>query len=145
MPGLSGLELQSRLLDLSANTPIIFMSGGSDAADVVQAFRNGAAEFLIKPFDEIILLESVEQALRKSRNEQQDKLQIQVIAARLASLSAREMQIAKMVSIGVLNRDIAVQLGIAIRTVKLHRMHMMRKLNATNVIEIARLLDRVDE
>lgn len=145
MPGLTGLELQRRLLDLSSTTPIVFMSGGSSTSDAVQAFRNGATDFLIKPFDESMLLNAIEQALSKSRHEQDDKDQIHDIAARLASLSARENQIAKMVSGGMLNRDIAEELGIAIRTVKLHRMHMMRKLGATNVIELARLLDRFDE
>lgn len=143
MPGLTGLELQRRLPDIAATTPIVFMSGGSGAADVVQAFRNGAMDFLIKPFDENTLLSAIKQALGKSRYAQEDKDQTEDIAERLAALSQRELQIAKMVSSGNLNRDIADQLGIAIRTVKLHRMHMMRKLGAANVIELARLLDKL--
>lgn len=145
MPNLTGLELQRRLTELAHTTPIVFMSGGSGASDAVQAFRSGAVDFLIKPFDESMLLDAIRQALKKSRHEQQDKDQIHDIAARHDSLSEREMQIAKMVSSGMLNRDIAAKLGIAIRTVKLHRMHMMRKLDAANVIELARLLDRLDE
>ena len=145
MPSLTGLELQRRLAELAHTTPIVFMSGGSGASDAVQAFRNGASDFLIKPFDESMLLDAIKQALKTSLHEQQDKDQIHDIAARHESLSEREMQIAKMVSSGMLNRDIASELGIAIRTVKLHRMHMMRKLGAANVIELARLLDRLEE
>lgn len=145
MPNLTGLELQRRLNELAHTTPIVFMSGGSGASDAVQAFRSGASDFLIKPFDESMLLDAIRHALKRSRHEQQDKDQIHDIAERHESLSEREMQIAKMVSGGMLNRDIAAELGIAIRTVKLHRMHMMRKLGAANVIELARLLDRLDE
>lgn len=145
MPNLTGLELQRRLGELAVTAPIVFMSGGSAASDAVQAFRNGASDFLIKPFDESMLLDAIRHALKKSQDQQQDKDQIHDLSARVESLSERELQIAKMVSGGMLNRDIAVQLGIATRTVKLHRMHMMRKLGTANVIELARLLDRLQK
>ena len=141
MPGLTGLELQRRLIELSESTPIIFMSGGSGATEAVQAFKNGASDFLVKPFDEQTLLDAVGEALQKVRRREESQSLKDSAAIRISRLSARELEIAKMVASGALNRDIAEQLGIAVRTVKLHRMHMMRKLQVSNVIELARIMD----
>lgn len=145
MPELTGLELQERLQSLAVGTPVIFMSGGSGAQEAVQGLKRGAIDFLVKPFEEESLLASVSEALAKSRNEQQDLQQHADVSSRLASLSERESQIARMVASGMLNRDIAEKLGIAVRTVKLHRMHMMRKLEVNNVIELARIVDRASD
>lgn len=142
MPGLTGLELQRRLIELSESTPIVFMSGGCSAAEAVQALKNGASDFLLKPFEEDALLRAVSEALQKVRLDQESEAQRDRAANRLGRLSARELQIAKLVISGALNRDIAEQLGIAVRTVKLHRMHMMQKLQVSNVIELARIMDR---
>jgi FixJ family two-component response regulator len=141
MPGLTGLELQRRLIELCKATPIVFMSGGSGAPEAVQALKNGASDFLVKPFDEQALLGAIDEALQKVRREQASEAQKDIAATRISRLSARELQIAKMVLSGALNRDIAEELGIAVRTVKLHRMHMMSKLQVTNVIELARIMD----
>ena len=143
MPDLTGLELQRKLSEISESIPIVFMSGGSGALEAVQALKSGAMDFLIKPFDEETLLAAVSEALEKSRDEAKDEVLNQHAAGQLASLTERESQIARMVSRGMLNRDIAEHLGIAVRTVKLHRMHMMRKLGANNVIELARIIDRL--
>ncbi len=144
MPGLTGLELQRRLIEGSDIVPIVFMSGGSGAREAVQALKNGALDFLIKPFDEETLLAAISAALDKHRADARHDEQDHDVATRLASLTEREVQIARMVSAGMLNRDIADKLGIAVRTVKLHRMHMMRKLDASNVIELARIAERLD-
>ena len=141
MPGLTGLELQRHLIELCESTPIVFMSGGSGAPEAVQALKNGASDFLVKPFEEQALLGAIGEALQKVQREQASEEQRDIAATRISRLSARELQIAKMVSSGVLNRDIAEQLGIAVRTVKLHRMHMMSKLQVSNVIELARIMD----
>ena len=143
MPGLTGLELQRRLIEQSESVPIVFMSGGSGAREAVQALKNGALDFLVKPFDEESLLAAISEALDEYRSNARHNEQDQDVATRIASLTEREVQIAKMVSAGMLNRDIADKLGIAVRTVKLHRMHMMRKLDVTNVIELARIADRI--
>ncbi len=143
MPGLTGLELQRRLIERSDIVPTVFMSGGSGAREAVQALKNGAMDFLIKPFDEETLLAAISAALDKHRADARHDEQDHDVAARLASLTEREVQIARMVSAGMLNRDIADKLGIAVRTVKLHRMHMMRKLDASNVIELARIAERL--
>ena len=142
MPEQTGLELQNRLNALSDKTPLVFMSGGSGAHEAVQALKNGAIDFLIKPFEEEALLAAVSEALQKSLNQQAHLREDKDNSSRLASLSERESQIARMVSKGMLNRDIAGSLGIAVRTVKLHRMHMMRKLGVSNVIELARIIDK---
>jgi len=141
MPELNGLELQKKLNDLFENNPIVFMSGGSGAREAVQALKNGAVDFLIKPFAEEDLLAVISEALAKHSNEQKDQMQFKDIRSRIATLTDRETQIAHMVAAGLLNRDMSDKLGIAVRTVKLHRMHMMSKLGANNVIELARIID----
>lgn len=143
MPGASGLELQRRLTEREHRMPIVFMSGGSSAAEAVQAMKGGAMDFLIKPFDDAQLLRAVAGALAKSVADEEASLSSKEIERRFASLSSREAQIARLVSAGLLNQQIAAELGIAERTVKLHRMHMMRKLGAANVIELIRILDAV--
>ena len=120
------------------------MSGGSSAAEAVQAMKAGALDFLIKPFDDNELLAVVERALARSAEDEKANLSLQDAARRFATLSGREAQIARLVSNGLQNQQIAAELGIAERTVKLHRMHMMRKLGASNVIELVRILDNVD-
>lgn len=143
MPSASGLDLQRELLDRGLHIPIVFMSGGSSAGEAVQAMKAGAMDFLIKPFDDQQLIDSVDKALSRSSADLRNSLSSADIATRYASLSARESQIARLVSQGYMNQQIADQLGIAERTVKLHRMHMMRKLGAKNVIELVRILDAV--
>ncbi len=143
MPSASGLDLQRELLDRGLHVPIVFMSGGSSAGEAVQAMKAGAMDFLIKPFDDQQLIDSVDKALSRSSADLRNSLSSADIATRYASLSARESQIARLVSQGYMNQQIADQLGIAERTVKLHRMHMMRKLGAKNVIELIRILDAV--
>lgn len=141
MPGMSGLELQQRLASIVGAMPVIFMSGGSSAAEAVQALKGGALDFLVKPFDDEELIAAVSRALARSAELEESSLSAQEIERRFAELSAREVQIAKMVSTGLRNQQIADELGIAERTVKLHRMHMMRKLGAANLIDLVRLLD----
>ncbi len=141
MPSASGLDLQKDLLDRGVSVPIVFMSGGSSAGEAVQAMKAGALDFLIKPFDDEQLIDSVEKALSRNSADRRNSLSSADISTRYASLSARETQIARLVSQGCMNQQIADQLGIAERTVKLHRMHMMRKMGAGNVIELVRMLD----
>lgn len=143
MPGASGLELQRRLAGLAKHPPIVFMSGGSSAAEAVQAMKGGALDFLIKPFDGDELLDVVGRALARSVADEQSRHFAQEAGRRYQTLSAREAEIASMVARGLQNLQIAGELGIAERTVKLHRMHMMRKLGAANVIELIRILDKL--
>lgn len=141
MPGASGLELQRRLAQRQPNRPIVFMSGGSSAAEAVQALKGGALDFLVKPFDDEQLIAAVAHALARSEEVEQSSLSAQEIGRRFGELSVREAEIARLVAAGLRNQQIADRLGIAERTVKLHRMHMMRKLGANNLIDLIRLLD----
>ncbi len=143
MPDQTGLDLQATLQQLADKTPLVFMSGGSGAKEAVQALKQGAIDFLVKPFEEETLLAAISEALQKSLSQQAHLEGSKDVSLRLASLSERESQIARMVAAGLLNRDIAQKLGIAVRTVKLHRMHMMRKLGVNNVIELSRIIDRM--
>ena len=143
MPSVSGLDLQRELQHRGIAVPIVFMSGGSSAGEAVQAMKAGALDFLIKPFDDGQLLDSVGKGLQRHVADVRKSLSSTDMETRFASLSAREAQIARLVSQGYMNQQIARQLGIAERTVKLHRMHMMRKLGATNVIELVRILDAI--
>lgn len=141
MPGASGLDLQRELQQRGLAVPIVFMSGGSSAGEAVQAMKAGALDFLIKPFDDHQLLESVGKALSRHLADLSKSRSSNDAASRFALLSERESQIARLVLRGYMNQQIADQLGIAERTVKLHRMNMMRKLGAANVIELVRMLD----
>jgi FixJ family two-component response regulator len=143
MPCVSGLDLQRELQQRANSVPIVFMSGGSSAGEAVQAMKAGALDFLIKPFDDGQLLDAVDKGLQRHLADIRKSLSSTDSEARFASLSAREAQIARLVSQGYMNQQIANQLGIAERTVKLHRMHMMRKLGAANVIELIRILDAI--
>lgn len=141
MPSTSGLDLQRELQKRGSAVPVVFMSGGSSAGEAVQAMKAGALDFLIKQFDDHQLLESIGKALSRHLADVRKSLTSNDAASRFASLSVRESQIARLVLQGYMNQQIANQLGIAERTVKLHRMHMMRKLGAANVIELVRMLD----
>lgn len=143
MPSVSGLDLQRELQQRGIAVPIVFMSGGSSDGEAVQAMKAGALDFLIKPFDDGQLLDSVGKGLQRHVADVRKSLSSTDMETRFASLSAREAQIARLVSQGYMNQQIAKQLGIAERTVKLHRMHMMRKLGAINVIELVRILDAI--
>ncbi|MFM8245490.1 MAG: response regulator transcription factor, partial [Burkholderiaceae bacterium] len=134
-------DLQRELQNRGSALSIVFMSGGSSAGAAVEAMKAGALDFLIKPFDDHQLLESINNALLRHQADVRKSLTSNDAASRFASLSVRESQIARLVLQGYMNQQIADQLGIAERTVKLHRMHMMRKLGAANVIELVRILD----
>lgn len=140
LPGLNGLELQSRLMELD-DKAFILMSGASGAREVVQAFRTGAVDFLIKPIDADVLLAAVEKALGVSRERQSQRQRHQEIAARIASLSEKERVVARRVALGETNQGIADDVGMALRTVKLHRHRAMLKLQVDTVVDLARLAD----
>jgi two-component system, LuxR family, response regulator FixJ len=140
MPELDGLELQSRLAGLDA-APLVLMSGASGALEAVSAFHGGALDFLIKPIDADVLLEAVAKALAQSREAQIQQRRRTDLAQRIATLTERERTIARRVAQGQINRAIADDLGIALRTVKLHRQRAMEKLGAHSVVELARIAD----
>jgi two-component system, LuxR family, response regulator FixJ len=140
MPGLTGLELQARIA-AQDDMPMLLMSGASGAREVVSAFRAGALDFLVKPIDADVLLVAVARALALSRQGQAQRTRNAGLAVRSASLSARERDIARRVAAGQTNPAIAMELGIALRTVKLHRQHALEKLGAAGLTDLVRIAD----
>lgn len=140
MPGLSGLELQKRLAG-HGDTALLLMSGASVSRDVVQAFHAGALDFLLKPIDTEVLLSAVAKALAVCLQRQFQRERQVDLEARLASLTERERLVARRVAQGLGNQGIATDLGIALRTVKLHRQRAMEKLQVLSLVDLARLAD----
>jgi FixJ family two-component response regulator len=138
MPELNGLELQRRLTEID-DTPLLLMSGASGAQEAASAFRAGALNFLVKPIDIEVLLAAITEALTVSAERQRQRLRQSSLAARIATLTARERDIARRVSAGQTNPDIAADLGIALRTVKLHRQRALEKVGASGTAELVRI------
>ncbi|MBF0256180.1 MAG: response regulator transcription factor [Gammaproteobacteria bacterium] len=139
LPAMSGLQLQERFADLK-EMPLILMSGNSGVHEVAEGFRAGALDFLLKPIDAEVLLQRVSQALELSAQRQQERQFREGLRERIEGMSARERQIARRVAEGMLNREIAAEMHIALRTVKLHRHRALLKLGAKNVPELVRLI-----
>ncbi len=142
MPGLSGLELQDILSGNSNSLPIIFISGQSDIPTSVRAMKSGALDFLTKPFDKDVILEAVGQALNKSRREHAAQAEISGIRSRIALLTRREAEVLSLVVTGLMNRQIAAELGISEKTVKVHRGRLMNKLETWSVADLVRLVEK---
>lgn len=140
MPGIDGLELQRLMVD-KGNPPLILMSGGSGAYEAVAGLRTGAIDFLIKPFDADVLMSAIEVAMLKSSQGQEHSVIHLDAKQRLATLTAREVEVINLVAQGKLNREIAEDLDIALRTVKLHRQHGFEKLGVTKIVELVKVLE----
>jgi FixJ family two-component response regulator len=142
MPAVNGLELQRILARKGSVMPIIFLTGRGDIPKTVQAMKRGASDFLTKPVNDENLLAAVRAAIEKDsalRREQIDRFEFR---ARLATLTPREREVLEHVVTGQLNRQIAVDLGTAEQTVKVHRAHMMQKIRVRSVAELVRLTER---
>jgi FixJ family two-component response regulator len=141
MPEMNGLELQEELAKANYSLPIIFVSGHADVPMTVQAMKKGALDFLTKPVDRDDLLKAVYDSLAKDR-ENRKMLSVEAEARdRFAKLSSREYEVMTFVIAGMLNKQIAYELGIVEDTVKIHRGRMMKKMNAASVPELVRLAD----
>lgn len=143
LPDLNGLELQRILGEQGREIPIIFVTGHGDIPMSVRAMKAGAVDFLTKPFTEKALLDAIKQALEEARGRQVASLEAAAIKRRIAALSPREMEVLHEVVAGKLNKQIAAGLGIAERTVKLHRARISQKLGVRTVAELVRLAERV--
>jgi len=141
MPGLNGLELQKRVAADRPDVPIIFITGHGDVPKTVQAMKAGAVEFLTKPFNDDVLLGAVRQALERSRITLGQQAEIKGLSDRYSLLSAREREVMAWVVSGLLNKQVAAELGISEITVKVHRGRIMRKMGATSLIDLARMAD----
>jgi FixJ family two-component response regulator len=143
MPGLSGLDLQTELARRSNNRPVIFISGNADIPSTVRAMRQGAVTFLPKPFEPAELLRAIAEALEMCRKQLAADVEINDIAVRVGELTAREREVMSWVITGALNKQIAAELGIVERTVKVHRSRVMEKMQVLSVAELVRLCDAV--
>jgi FixJ family two-component response regulator len=141
LPGLSGLEFQGELAKVGTDLPIIFITGHGDIPMTVQAMKAGALEFLTKPCRDQELLDAVRLAIERDRARRKDEKNITVLKSQFASLTAREKEILGFVTSGLLNKQIAAELGISVVTVKMHRGNIMRKMRARSLADLVRLAD----
>jgi len=139
MPGLNGLELQEYLSSSGFHRPIIFLTGNGDISKSVRAMKAGAVNFLTKPVDEHELLQAVEEALRVDAAGRAIWSTRHCVSERLATLTRRERQVFESVVAGRLNKQIAADLGIVEKTIKVHRARVMRKMNAASIVELIHL------
>jgi len=142
MPGLNGLELQEALAGSGRAEQIIFISGGANVPTCVQAMKAGAVDYLPKPFQDEDLLSAVKRALERSSEQWVQRIQRKEVRDRLATLTPREFDVLKRVIAGMLNKQIASQLGTTEGTIKVHRGHVMEKMGATSVTELVILAQK---
>ena len=142
MPGLTGLELQEALAIAGRRMSIVFVSGHGDVVGTVKAMKSGAIDFLTKPVDARELLGAIEQAVAKAFTTQREEAGAREVQDRLQTLSAREAQVFALVVTGMLNKQIAAELGVVEKTVKVHRARVMEKMRAGSLAELVRLADR---
>jgi len=141
MPGRSGLDLQRDLAAANRQVPIIFITAHADVPMSVQAMKGGAIEFLTKPFRDQDLLDAVENGLARDRTRQESERAFAMLKARFDMLSPREREVMLHIVAGRLNKQIANDIGLAEGTVKVHRTHLMRKMEARTFPELCRMAD----
>ena len=142
MPGLSGVELQEALAGSGHRVPIIFITGHGDIAMSVKAMKAGAVDFLTKPFDVERLLDAIHRAVTKDVRDRGEARRTAEVLERVKLLTPRETEVFALVVTGMLNKQIAGELGIGEKTVKVHRARVMEKMGARSVAELVRLADR---
>lgn len=141
MPGMSGLQLQERLAELDRDLPIIFISGHGDVPMAVSAMREGAVDFLQKPFNEDLLLQRVQEALADHRRRCESNRLQRKIRKRYDQLTEREREVMAYLLEGAANKVIAIELGISSRTVELHRARVLSKMGARTLTDLLRLAE----
>jgi RNA polymerase sigma factor (sigma-70 family) len=140
MPGMSGLELQEHFARNDITLPIIIITGHGDVPMAVRAMKAGAIDFIEKPFNDELLLESIRNALAVDQRQRDIQSQRAEIAARLAQLTPREHEVMEMVTEGRSNKEIAVTLGVSAKTVEAHRARVMEKMQAGSLAELVRMV-----
>jgi two-component system response regulator TtrR len=139
MPGMSGLELQQHLTRRGVDNPILFVTGEGNVPQAVAAVKAGAVDFIEKPFDYRQVLALVRECLARDAEQRRRLDERQGVASRLASLTPREREVLERVIAGRLNREIAEELAISIKTVEVHRAHLMEKLQVSSVAELVQV------
>jgi FixJ family two-component response regulator len=144
LPGMSGMELHSKLLESGVSLPVIIMTGHGDIPMVRKALKAGAVEFLIKPFQDEELLQAVEQAFALERAQRRADILVSSIQARAGTLTERERQVMGLVTAGFTNKEIAERLYLSVVTIKLHRGQVMRKMQAETLAELVKMSEKID-
>ena len=139
LPRVSGLDFQAELADAGIHIPIIFMTGHGDIPMTVRAMKAGAIDFLTKPFRDQDMLDAVTTAIERDRNNRNEAKTLSRLQALFATLTPREQEVMALVTAGLMNKQIAAEIGIAEITVKIHRGHIMKKMTAKSLADLVRM------
>jgi FixJ family two-component response regulator len=144
LPQISGLDFQRQLAETGMQIPIIFVTAHGDVPMSVRAFKSGAVEFLTKPFRDQDLLDAIQQALQRDRTAQEQQAEIHDLQGRYHALTRREQEVMTLVVSGMLNKQIASEIGASEATVKIHRGQVMHKMQAGSVVALVRMADKLN-
>ncbi|GAO21040.1 two component LuxR family transcriptional regulator [Alicycliphilus sp. B1] len=143
MPGQSGMDFHRQMIEMGIGLPVVFITGHGDIAMGVEAMKNGAIEFLTKPFRDQNLLDAIQKGIGKDRERRESQALASALQARWTSLTAGEQDVTRLVVQGLLNKQIAAQLNISEITVKVRRGHAMRKMLARSLAELVRITEKL--
>ena len=144
LPGLSGLDFQGELSKANIHIPIIFMTGHGDIPMTVRAMKAGAVDFLTKPFRDQDMLDAVAAAIERDRERRKEEKVLSELRSRFASLTPREQQLLALVTSGLMNKQIAAEIGLAEITVKIHRGSIMKKMSAKSLADLVRMAELLE-